>query len=79
MRSWRDDQVIARAAPFFLLIGFLILGSAPPLVLAVQDAEDAALSLSWLAVLRSRDCFASAVVWARLHRASPAAPARPMY
>ena len=50
MRSWRDDPVIARAAPFLLFIGFLILGSAPPVVLAVQDAG---LNLAWLAVVRA--------------------------
>lgn len=50
MRSWRDDPVIARAAPFLLFIGFLIVGSAPPVVLAVQGFG---LSMPWLVVARA--------------------------
>ena len=50
MRAWRDDPVIARASPFLVFIGFLILESAPSFVLAVQGTG---LSSLWLAVARA--------------------------
>ncbi len=49
MRALRDDPVIARAAPFLLFIGFLLLGSALPAVSAVPGAD---LLKSWLVVAR---------------------------
>lgn len=49
MRAWRDDAVIARAAPFLLFIGFLLLGSALPAVSAVLGAD---LPKTWLVVAR---------------------------
>lgn len=47
--SWRDDPVIARAAPFLLFIGFVMLGSALPKAFDVGGME---LHKSWLVVAR---------------------------
>ena len=49
MRALRDDPVIARAAPFLLFVGFLLLGSALPTVSSVLGIE---LDKSWLVVAR---------------------------
>lgn len=49
MFRFRDDPVIARAAPFLLFIGFLILGSMLP---ASVTVDGVAVSASWLVVAR---------------------------
>jgi CAAX prenyl protease-like protein len=49
MFRFRDDPVIARAAPFLLFIGFLILGSALPASVTVGGV---AVSATWLVVAR---------------------------
>lgn len=49
MFRFRDDPVIARAAPFLLFIGFLILGSALPPVVTVLGVE---FAKTWLVVAR---------------------------
>lgn len=49
MGVWRDDPVVARAAPFLLFIAFLMLGSALPQETAVLGLE---LRTSWLVVAR---------------------------
>jgi hypothetical protein len=49
MNRFRDDPVIARAAPFLLFIGFLMLGSALPRAIAVLGLD---LPASWLVVAR---------------------------
>ena len=48
MFRFRDDPVIARAAPFLLFIGFLILGSMLP----ASTVDAVAVSASWLVVAR---------------------------
>ena len=49
MFRFRDDPVIARAAPFLLFIGFLILSSALP---ASVTMGGVAVSATWLVVAR---------------------------
>lgn len=49
MLRFRDDPLIARAAPFLLFIGFLMLGSALPAQLPVQGTH---LHTTWLVVVR---------------------------
>lgn len=76
MRGWRDDPVIARAAPFLLFIGFVMLGSALPAVFAVQGIE---LRTSWLVVVRGA-IIALVLLWfwsgyAELRQPSRATPA----
>ena len=50
MRAWRDDPVIARAAPFLVFIAFLILGSALPAISTLTGAE---LPAPWLVLARN--------------------------
>jgi len=76
VRAWRDDPVIARAAPFLLFIGFLMLGSALPAVFAVQGVE---LRTSWLVVVRGA-VIGLLLLWfwrgyTELRRPAPARPA----
>jgi CAAX prenyl protease-like protein len=50
VRAWRDDPIVARAAPFLLFIGFLILESVAPLTHVVQETG---LRMPWLVVARA--------------------------
>ena len=76
MSAWRDDPVIARAAPFLLFVAFLILGSALPAVLTVAGAE---LRTPWLVVARNA-VVGLMLLWfwrgyTELRRPAPARPA----
>ena len=76
MKAWRDDPVIARAAPFLLFIAFLILGSALPGLVTVLDFN---VPTSWLVVARGAT-IGLVLLWfwrgyAELRRPSPARPA----
>ena len=76
MGRFRDDPVIARAAPFLLFIGFLILASALPKELDVQGIH---LQTSWLVVARGA-VIALLLLWfwrgyAELRRPAVARPA----
>ena len=74
MGRFRDDPVIARAAPFLLFIAMLMLGSALPPVVTVFGVE---VFKTWLVVARGA-VVALALLWfwrgyAELH---PPAPSR---
>ena len=74
--SWRDDPVIARAAPFLLFIGFLMLGSALPGVIAFIGLD---LPTTWLVVARGA-IIALVLLWfwrgySELRKPAPARPA----
>jgi len=76
MNAWRDDPVIARAAPFLLFVAFMMLGSALPAVFAVQGIE---LRASWLVVARGA-IIGLVLLWfwcgyTELYRPVPARPA----
>ena len=76
MGRFRDDPVIARAAPFLLFIAFLILGSALPGVIAVLGLD---LPTSWLVVARNV-VVGLVLLWfwrgyTELRRPAPAQPA----
>jgi len=49
MNVWRDDPVIARAAPFLLFVAFLMLGAALPDRMPILGLE---LSSTWLVLAR---------------------------
>jgi len=49
MRAWRDDPVIARAAPFLLFVAFIILSSALPAAFTLYGVD---LRSSWLVMVR---------------------------
>ena len=73
MGRFRDDPVIARAAPFLLFIAFIILASALPPVVRVLDA---AVPKGWLVPARTA-AVVLALLWfwrgyAELHRPGPA-------
>lgn len=75
MNAWRDDPVIARAAPFLLFVAFLILGSALPEQLVVLGLE---MSTSWLVLVRGA-IVGLVLLWfwrgyAELRRTTPARP-----
>ena len=76
MSAWRDDPVIARAAPFLLFIAFLMLRSALPATVEVQGVE---WRTSWLVVARGV-IIALLLLWfwrgyGELGRPTPAKPA----
>jgi len=50
MSAWRNEPVIARAAPFLLFIAFLILGSVLPKPLIILDRE---IPTNWLVLARN--------------------------
>jgi CAAX prenyl protease-like protein len=73
---WRDDPVVARAAPFLLFIGLLMLGSALPEATGVLGLD---LPASWLVVGRGA-IVALVLLWfwraySELRRPIPARPA----
>ena len=76
MSAWRDDPVIARAAPFLLFIAFLVLGAALPPVVTVLGTE---FARTWFVVARGA-VVGLLLLWfwrgyTELRRPAPAPPA----